>query len=57
MTPDKSVCMTPVEPATTAPEELQFTIAGRVDRWEPHERQLTIGGASCGWLPPSGSWV
>ncbi|MEZ0336241.1 MAG: hypothetical protein ACAI18_19790 [Gemmatimonadales bacterium] len=42
--PDESVCMTPVEPATTAPEELQFTIAGQVDRWEPHDRQLTIGG-------------
>jgi hypothetical protein len=42
--PDESVCKTPVEPATTASEELQFTIAGQVDRWEPHERQLTIGG-------------
>ena len=42
--PDESVSMTPVEPATTAPEELQFTIAGRVDHWEPHERKLTIGG-------------
>ena len=28
----------------TAPEGNQFTIAGRVDGWEPHERQLTIGG-------------
>ena len=42
--PDESVCMTPVEPATTAPEELQFTIAGQVDRWEPQKRRLEIGG-------------
>jgi hypothetical protein len=40
----ESVSMPPVEPATTAPEALQFTIAGRVDCWEPHARQLTIGG-------------
>ena len=41
--PDESVPTIPAEAATPAPEIRQFTIAGRVDGWEPRERKLRIG--------------
>jgi hypothetical protein len=41
--PDESVPMIPGAAATSAPEAGQFTIAGRVNAWEPQERKLRIG--------------
>lgn len=41
--PDESVPMIPGEAATSGPEARQFTIAGRVDDWEPQARKLRIG--------------
>jgi hypothetical protein len=48
--PSESVPMIPAAPATTVPEALQFTLAGRVDAWDPHHRELTIGGRVL-WVP------
>ena len=41
--PNESVSMSTGEAATPRPEARQFTIAGRVDTWEPRERKLRIG--------------
>jgi len=41
--PDESVPMIPGEATAPGPEARQFTIAGRVDAWEPQARRLRIG--------------